>query len=116
MHKYEPTIETDSDGRLFDPRLRVHMAGPEPADNVAREALAAMRAASHAFRVGMDRWLDKHGLSEGRVGVLWMLWNLREVLSRLSSHEQQLEVVRHFSFRSHSGIYDGRMGIATDAG
>ena len=74
MHKYEPSIETDSDGRLFDPRLRDHMtAAGETNDPVAREALAATRAASHALRISMDRWLDQHGLSEGRMGVLWML-------------------------------------------
>jgi len=74
MHKYEPSIETDSDGRLFDPRLRDHMtASGETNDPVAREALAATRAASHALRISMDRWLDKHGVSEGRMGVLWML-------------------------------------------
>ena len=73
MHHHEPSIEIDADGRLFDPRLRSHMSSSELADTVAREALAAMRAASHAFRVSMDRWLDRHGLSEGRMGVLWML-------------------------------------------
>jgi len=73
MHKYEPSIETDSDGRLFDPRLRSHMSAPESTDTIPRETLTAMRAASHGLRLSMDRWLDKHGLSEGRMGVLWML-------------------------------------------
>ena len=73
MHNHETSIEIDADGRLFDPRLRSHMGSSELADTVAREALAAMRAATHAFRVSMDRWLDRHGLSEGRMGVLWML-------------------------------------------
>jgi DNA-binding MarR family transcriptional regulator len=73
MHKVEPTIETDADGRLFDPRLRHHMAATDWDDAVAREALSAMRAASHALRISMDRWLDRHGLSDGRMGVLWML-------------------------------------------
>jgi DNA-binding MarR family transcriptional regulator len=73
MHKYEPSIDTDSDGRLFDPRLRGHMGAGESVDTMPREALAAMRAASHALRISMDRWLDRHGLSEGRMGVLWAL-------------------------------------------
>jgi DNA-binding MarR family transcriptional regulator len=72
MHKFEPWIEIDSDGRLFDTRLRAHMSSQQ-SDTTAREALAAMRAASHWFRISMDRWLDQHGLSEGRMGVLWML-------------------------------------------
>lgn len=73
MHKYEPSIETDSDGRLFDPRLRQHMGAVDTVDTAPREALAAMRAASHGLRLSMDRWLDRHGLSEGRMGVLWMI-------------------------------------------
>jgi DNA-binding MarR family transcriptional regulator len=73
-HKLEPTVETGPDGRLFDPRLRDHLAAAaESNDTVAREALAAMRAASHGLRISMDRWLDRHGVSEGRMGVLWML-------------------------------------------
>jgi DNA-binding MarR family transcriptional regulator len=73
MHKYEPSIATDSDGRLFDPRLRDHMVAGDSVDIEPREALAAMRAASHALRTSMDRWLDQHGVSEGRMGVLWSL-------------------------------------------
>jgi DNA-binding MarR family transcriptional regulator len=74
MRKYEPTIEADSDGRLFDRRLRDHVQATLPAGSRhAQEALAAMRAASHGFRNSMDRWLEKHGLSEGRMGILWML-------------------------------------------
>ena len=100
MHKYEPMIEADSDGRLYDPRLRDHMSGPEPTDMVAREALAAMRAASHGFRISMDRWLDKHGLSEGRMGVLWML-NRSGALS-LSDLASALDV----SPRNITGLVD----------
>jgi DNA-binding MarR family transcriptional regulator len=74
MHKYEPSIATESDGRLFDPRLREQMvAAGEANDTLTREALAATRAASHALRISMDRWLDRHSVSEGRMGVLWAL-------------------------------------------
>ncbi len=73
MHKYEPSIEADPDGRLFDRRLRERMPSTAPADSIGREALAAMRMASHGFRLSMDRWLEKHGLSEGRMSALWML-------------------------------------------
>ena len=73
MHKYEPSIEADPDGRLFDRRLRERMPSTTPADSIGREALAAMRMASHGFRLSMDRWLEKHGLSEGRMSALWML-------------------------------------------
>ncbi|GAC1655637.1 MAG: MarR family transcriptional regulator [Candidatus Dormibacteraceae bacterium] len=76
MHmKYEPAIEVDENGRLFDRRLREHMlaGGRRHPDLPSGEALAALRAASHGFRLAMDRWLDRHGLNEGRMGVLWRL-------------------------------------------
>jgi len=73
MHKYEPSIATGADGRLFDPRLRAQIGAGDSVDMEPREALAAMRAASHALRTSMDRWLDQHGVSEGRMGVLWTL-------------------------------------------
>jgi DNA-binding MarR family transcriptional regulator len=100
MHKYEPTIETDTDGRLYDPRLRDHMGAAQPADLVAREALAAMRAASHGFRISMDRWLERHGLSEGRMGVLWML--KRSGSSSLTDLASALDV----SPRNITGLVD----------
>src|ERR1700682_1687374 len=76
MHpgKFEPFIDTDETGCLFDRRLREHLVQDVPADEVAAtEALAALRTASHGMRTGMDRWLEHHNLSEGRLGVLWRL-------------------------------------------
>jgi DNA-binding MarR family transcriptional regulator len=73
-HKLEPFIETDETGCLFDRRLREHLKQDVPAAEVsATEALAALRLASHGMRTGMDRWLERHDLSEGRLGVLWRL-------------------------------------------
>jgi DNA-binding MarR family transcriptional regulator len=100
MHKYEPHIEADSDGRLYDRRLREHMATADQSDSFAREALAAMRAASHGFRRGMDRWLEKHGLSEGRMGALWMLHHSGP--STLGDLAQALDV----SPRNITGLID----------
>jgi DNA-binding MarR family transcriptional regulator len=100
MHKYEPTIEPDSDGRFYDPRLRGHMGEIQPKGVEAREALAALRAASHAFRIAQDRWLDRHGLSEGRMGVLWML--NRSGASSLSDLAAALDV----SPRNITGLVD----------
>jgi DNA-binding MarR family transcriptional regulator len=71
---HEPFIETDATGHLFDRRVRDRMKQDVPADEGdATEALAAMRTASHALRTAMDRWLEVHGLSESRMGVLWRL-------------------------------------------
>lgn len=67
-------IDTDPQGLYFDRDVREHIRRADAAEDLAgSEALAALRAASHAFRTAMDRWLDGHGLSEGRLAVLWRL-------------------------------------------
>ena len=75
MHgKLEPFIETDENGCLFDRRVREHLKGEVPENEAAAtEALAALRVASHSVRTMMNRWLEHHDLSEGRMGVLWRL-------------------------------------------
>jgi DNA-binding MarR family transcriptional regulator len=76
MHpaKNEAFIETDETGCLFDRRVRDHIEGNVPESEIAAtEALAALRTASHGMRTMMDRWLERHDLSEGRLGVLWLL-------------------------------------------
>src|ERR1700730_3352948 len=76
MHpgKNEAFIETDETGCLFDRRVRDHIKGNVPESEIAAtEALAALRMASHGMRTMMDRWLERHDLSEGRLGVLWLL-------------------------------------------
>lgn len=75
MHtKIEPFIETDGAGCLFDRRVRENLEEGIPENEVAAtEALAALRVAAHGVRNMMDRWLEHHDLSEGRMGVLWCL-------------------------------------------
>ncbi|TMB87617.1 MAG: MarR family transcriptional regulator [Chloroflexi bacterium] len=71
---HEPFIETDAAGRLYDRRVREHLRRDVPENEVAAtEALAALRLASHGFRNRMDRWLERHDMSEGRLSVLWRL-------------------------------------------
>ena len=71
---HEPFIDTDETGCLFDRRVREHVNRDVPEDEIAAtEALAALRLASHGFRTMMDRWLERHDMSEGRLGVLWRL-------------------------------------------
>jgi DNA-binding MarR family transcriptional regulator len=67
-------LEIDEKGMLFDSHVRQQMLRSERAGDVGGEALAALRAASHGFRTAMNRWLDTHGLSEGRLTVLWQLY------------------------------------------
>ena len=72
LDKLEPFIEEGPDGLLYDRRFREHLAG-QAADTKAGEALAAVRHASHGFKLMMNRWLERHGLGEARLAVLWRL-------------------------------------------
>ena len=98
---HEPFIETDAAGRLYDRRVRDRMKQDVPADEAdATEALAAMRTASHALRTAMDRWLEVHGLSESRMGVLWRLRHKESMT--LGDLAQELDV----SPRNITGLVD----------
>jgi DNA-binding MarR family transcriptional regulator len=73
-HSHETFIETDTDGCLFDRRVREHLERDVPANEIAAtEALSALRMASHGMRTMMDRWLERQDMSESRLGVLWRL-------------------------------------------
>jgi DNA-binding MarR family transcriptional regulator len=68
------SITADDRGRLYHRRLREHLLSTrETTDIATSEALAALRLASHHFRTSMDRWLERHDLSEGRMAVLGRL-------------------------------------------
>src|SRR5215831_19354609 len=70
----EPEVCADDSGRLFDGRLRAvleELVEPESARRL--ETFAAIRwlhSCTHRF---MERWVDKHGLSEGRMQLLMVL-------------------------------------------
>ena len=71
---HESYIEIDETGCFYDRRLREHLGRDVPASEVAStETLAALRLASHGMRTMMDRWLERHDMSEGRMSVLWRL-------------------------------------------
>jgi DNA-binding MarR family transcriptional regulator len=48
--------------------------GPLKVDMGAVEALAALRIAGRALHHLQERWAEKHGLSEGRLGVMFRLY------------------------------------------
>jgi DNA-binding MarR family transcriptional regulator len=98
---HEPFIDTDAEGCLFDRRIRERMELNTPQDEAhATEALAALRTASHAFHNVMDRWLERHDLSESRMGVLWRLRHKDSIT--LGDLAQQLDV----SPRNITGLVD----------
>jgi DNA-binding MarR family transcriptional regulator len=80
MHeRFETHIDCGSDGLFYDRRVREFLDQSPEADRLAGETLAALRAASHSFRNRMDRWLDRHGLSESRLALIVRLDRMGEV-------------------------------------
>jgi len=66
-------IERDADGRLYMKRFR-QLFDPSEVDLASVEALAALRYAGRMVHLLQERWGAMHGLSEGRMGVLFRLY------------------------------------------
>jgi DNA-binding MarR family transcriptional regulator len=62
----------DEDGRLYLKRFR-ELFDPLEVDTGAIEALSALRLASRTLGLLQERWAEMHGLSSGRLGVLFRL-------------------------------------------
>jgi DNA-binding MarR family transcriptional regulator len=72
-------VEADENGRLYSPQMREMMAGRVPTDALpAVEAFAAIGLASRHLHLHMERWCEKEGVSEMRMGILFMLRHLAE--------------------------------------
>ncbi len=72
MTKFGWELARDDQGRFYLPGFRALME-PFTAGKSAVEALAAVRVAGKYLHLVQQRWADKHGLSEGRMGVLFRL-------------------------------------------
>ena len=66
-------VARDESGRLYSVRMR-ELFAPLHVDMSAVEALASLRVASRMLRLLQERWAEKHGLTEGRLGVLFRLY------------------------------------------
>jgi len=66
-------LARDEDGRLYSTRMRKLM-GPLNIDMSAVEALGALKLAGHSLSLLQERWAERHGLSEGRLGVMFRLY------------------------------------------
>jgi len=62
----------DENGRLYMKRFREMFAALK-VDVSSVEALAAVRFAGRSLHLLQERWAEQHGLSEGRMGVLFRL-------------------------------------------
>jgi DNA-binding MarR family transcriptional regulator len=66
-------LARDENGRLYSVRMR-ELFDPLHVDMSAVEALAALRIAGRSLSLLQERWAERHGLSEGRLGVLFRLY------------------------------------------
>src|SRR5437879_9936917 len=75
IHPFGPSHELASDesGRLYSVRMR-ELFEDLHVDMSAVEALGAMKIAGHMLGLLQERWAEKHGLTQGRLGVLFRLY------------------------------------------
>ena len=103
---FHGSLAKDTAGRLYDSRFRqMTESRRRPlAEHELRavEALTALRIASRLMRQRMDRWADKHGLSEGRLHVLFQLMGSPDRMLPLGELADQLDV----SPRNITGLID----------
>jgi DNA-binding MarR family transcriptional regulator len=104
--RFNGTLATDQAGRLYDTRMRQALLtsrrGLSEKEMRAVEAMTALRTTARLTRQLMDRWAETHGLSEGRLHVLFQL--LAAPGHQLPLHElaEQLEVTP----RNVTGLID----------
>jgi DNA-binding MarR family transcriptional regulator len=66
-------LARDDAGRLYSVRMR-QLFDPLKVDMSVIEAMSALRIAGRALHHMQEKWADTHGLSEGRLGVLFRLY------------------------------------------
>jgi DNA-binding MarR family transcriptional regulator len=75
--RFSGALATDRAGRLYDARFRqaLHSTRRPLSEKETRavEAMTALRITARLTRQLMDRWAEKHGLSEGRLYVMFQL-------------------------------------------
>jgi DNA-binding MarR family transcriptional regulator len=104
--RFNGNLATDRAGRLYDSRLRQGIQSKRRSlsekELRTAEAITALRITSRLVRQLMDRWADKHGLSEGRLHVLFQLAAAPDHKLPLGELADQLDV----SPRNVTGLID----------
>lgn len=103
--RFGGNLTLGADGRLYDRRLRLALEKSSfgrAGESEATEALAALRVASRAIRQQMDRFAERHGLSEGRLFLLFQLGRAPEHQLPLGEIADHLDV----SPRNVTGLID----------
>ena len=104
--RFNGTLATDRAGRLYDSAFRQSIVSTRrplsEKEMRAVEALTALRITGRMARHLMDRWTDTHGLSEGRLHVLFQLKAAPERRLPLGELADRLEVTP----RNVTGLID----------
>lgn len=104
--RFNGTLATDRAGHLYDSRFReaIRSTRRPLSEREVRtvEAMTALRVAARLTHGLMDRWADKHGLSEGRLHALFALKSAPERQLALGELADQLEVTP----RNVTGLID----------
>src|SRR6184192_4000488 len=103
--RFHGALATDRAGRLYDIRFREAIRSRRPlSEREMRtvEAMTALRMTARLTRQLMDRWAEKHGLSEGRLHVLFTLASAPEHQLQLHELADQLDVTP----RNITGLID----------
>src|SRR5260370_6776767 len=104
--RFNGTLATDRAGHLYDSRFReaIRSTRRPLSEKETRtvEAMTALRTTARLIHQLMDRWADKHGLSEGRLHALFALKSAPERQLPLGELADQLEVTP----RNVTGLID----------
>jgi DNA-binding MarR family transcriptional regulator len=102
IHPDTSEFRPDPDGWLFDPRIRQLLLATGRKVTPRTEALAAVRILGKKMHATMERWADKHGLSEGRFQILVRLQHRQDGRCTMGDLAEMLEV----SPRTVTGLVD----------
>src|SRR5437870_9418911 len=104
--RFNGALATDRAGRPYDARFRqaIHSTRRPLSEKELRavEAMTALRITARLSRQLMDRWAERHGLSEGRIHVLFQLVAAPNHQLPLGELADQLEVTP----RNVTGLID----------
>jgi DNA-binding MarR family transcriptional regulator len=104
--RFNGKLATDRAGHLYDSRFRHALresARPLSEKEMRTlEAMTALRLTARLTHQLMDRWADKHGLSEGRLHVLFVLGSAPDHQLPLGELAERLDVTP----RNVTGLID----------
>ncbi|HEY8643993.1 MAG TPA: MarR family transcriptional regulator [Candidatus Dormibacteraeota bacterium] len=95
-------IRLDKDGCLYMVESRELLKNLGSEAQAGLEAMGALRMAGKVMHLTMERWADRHGLSEGRMSVMFRLRKAPDQRSTMS----ELAAVLSTTPRNITGLVD----------